>query len=149
MAVPASTYTLLLVHVLNVKRHMVLCHNGTISSHFLSHAAWKIWIFYLDGPHNSMMHRHSSGTEFPPPRLKFSSHFFVLSAFPTSKVCQCFICLEKTQLCIQYFCFAGTGKAPRPVFKNKKWQQLSLLVQCLCSFSVSPGYSLFGISGLF
>lgn len=80
----------------NEKRHVVLYNTGTISSHFLSHPAWKIWMFYLNGAHNSMMQRNSKGTDFPPPCLKISSHFLALSAFPTSKVCQCFICLKNT-----------------------------------------------------
>lgn len=121
-------------------------NTGSISSHFLSHPAWKIYIFYLDGPNNSMMQRDSIGTEFPPPCLQSSSHFLVLSIFPTSKVFQCFICLKNNPnlYSILLLCWDWQG-----CFQNKKWQKLSLLLWCLCSFSVSSGYSLLGISGIF
>lgn len=96
------------------------------------------------------MQRNSNGTSFPPPCLKFSSHFLVLSAFPTSKVRQCFICLKKNPIFV-FNTSALLGLARLlvcAVFRNKKRQQPSLLVQWLCSFSVSSGYSLFGILGI-
>lgn len=111
---------------------MVLCNTGTISSHFLFHPAWKIQIFYLDGPHNLMMQRDSSGTEFPSPCLKLSSYFLVSSVFPTSKVSSPVFHLVEKKHNFVFNTFTLLGLARLlvcAVFKNKKWQ-LSLLERC-------------------